>query len=154
MLVLKTTIRSEVITKALSKGLSIAFIGLMLLWALYLILRPESFNFQGLTLWLLSITLIAIGLIPYKMKKALEIMPEILQIDDDKIELFKKGRVRTKILWKDVASFEYVETLKTYGVRFIVKNLKKETVFFEHFSKRSFDKLSEWDRLERKKPPQ
>ncbi len=149
MFLLQTAIHSRLLSKALFKGLFIAFIGLILLWTLYYGLHQEMFNTMGFFAWFLSIILIAIGLIPYKRKKALELSPEVMIVDDEKIELLKKGKVHTKIFWKDVISYHYEETKNTYGIYFLCT--KKRTFFFEYFTKRSFDKLSEWHKTNHRK---
>lgn len=161
---LRSSIRPEVLNKALKRGMFFAGIGSCILLFSGVLIPEKYLKILGLPLILSSILLITLGLYPYQKLKRLEITPHEITILDENTFLFSwKRKPFLTIPFSEISSVKFIDSNIRYGIALDLRNLSvvkacnnefDVTVFMKtckakygcdlflpYFSKRSFDEL-------------
>ena len=117
-----TAIKPEAHLKALQRAMMWGAAGGGLLFVTGVFLPLEQLQVWGPVLFLVGITCIAIGLIPYRRLAALLIKPNKLVVDEELWQFIEGDRKLFSIPSNDVGRVEYVEDPKGYGIAILLKN--------------------------------
>lgn len=123
-----TTITPRIKRQLLFRGTPIASLGILLLSYGGVFLSPSQLNIWGIPLVLLSIMLIAIGLIPYRRLCRLESTPDCLVLDTTGMTLVQQGKRRYMIPHDSIEKMEYIEKGGDYGIGIWLKQPIPEKV--------------------------
>jgi uncharacterized membrane protein YbhN (UPF0104 family) len=134
---LKTTISSAYLQQALFKG-SFYGLGAIILLIGAIFICPEStMSYSGVWIFLAAACLIARGMIPYRRLWLLQLHPNTLYIEDNKL-LYVEGK---KITFEcNLDAIDYSKWTER-GIVLVLKNQNEK--IFPHFNKRSFERLLE-----------
>lgn len=117
-----TTVTSPLKRWILFRGTILALLGVGIFFYAGIYLPKELLAAFGIPLWLLGISLIAFGLIPYKLICRLENNPyELIITDDNQLHYVRRGK---KIFTVPLYEIEKIETIggsTSYGVGFKLK---------------------------------
>ena len=163
MLVIRTSISTQLRQRALIKGSLLAVIAVLLWWTKYFVLAQDHVHFLGFLVLFAGAFIIAYGLIPYRYLSRLEIKPNMLEIDSEGIRFFKYNTLLFHIPWSNLHSFSYMEKGSKYGLQITLKEpdktikpesgnpfafsnyeIDKTRLFLSFFNKRACLLLDEW----------
>ena len=168
VLTLRSTIRPQLMRKTLFRGGILALIGIFILMYAGIFLSISTLRLWGFPIFLCSLTLITIGLLPYRELSKLEVQPFILKAYDlEYLEYIEKGKSILTIPFVSIEDIIYVDNSEDYGIgirlkkpspskikihdpRFNVHDFQKNEhnlridLYFPYFSKRSFNELLLW----------
>lgn len=145
--VIRSSILSQQMSKALFRGSIIAGIGGILLLFVGAFLPLESLKIWGFPLFLCGIGLIVFGLRPYKKLRRLEMNPSKITISQDGILIYEAS---TKEIFtipiEKIKSISFYENQQIYGMglqldKAIGKPKFGFDLFFPYFSRRSVEIL-------------
>ncbi len=137
----RSSIKPELLRSKLYYGTSLAFIG-MLLWLYAGIFMPvEALKIWGLPLAIIGITLITIGLLPYRKLKRLVDQPNQVIITTSSLTYLERQKVRKEILISDIKAISFFDEGSHYG---IILKLDKEDLLLPFFNARVERELNEW----------
>ncbi|WP_068468499.1 hypothetical protein [Candidatus Protochlamydia phocaeensis] len=154
--------------RALWQGFSLALIGVLglIYWGAFA--RLHTLQMWGFWIFIGSLFLIAIGLLPYRRLSLLQTHPNELQaVGLDYLTFHVKGQKIVTIPFSAIDHFRYSEDARRYGLAFWLKPHSKEKVliyskkgfaklrkppakaqgadlFFPYFSQRSYEELRKW----------
>jgi hypothetical protein len=99
----------------------------------------------GLPIFLTSIALITLGMLPYRKLKLLEMNPYILKWDDEWLHFVTKGKTLFSIPLVSIAETKYVQKGKGYGIGLWLKKPlpQKMIVCDRHFDLDAYMKRSQ-----------
>jgi hypothetical protein len=123
-LLLFTTVKQDHKNYLLKRGSFISCIGVLLL----------LFAQSGILIFLLALSLIAYGLIPYRKASRLELNPESIQLTHEAC-VYKNYPIKLS----DIQKIEWYETKKRYGIVATLHN--KDRFLMPFFSKRSYERF-------------
>jgi len=116
------------------------------------VLPLEQLKFWGIPIFISGITLIAIGLMPYKRLSQLQLKPHEIHYDGEALLFCKQGGALFKIQESSIAKMEYREKEKLYGIAIFLKRPIEEPVKvlqsqfnFEAFSVHSAEHFEQCD---------
>ena len=172
-LIIRTSISSEVIKHVLFRGFSIAFLGMLGLLLGTIFIPVSTMKIWGLSLFLMSLGLVTLGLLPYRRLSRLQLKPnEIALVDTDHLTYYSKGRKILTIPLQSVAKMSYIQHPLHYGIAVwlkpsplspvIVHQCPKEVkslrqkgkyieeahLFLPYFNQRAYHELLEWQEEE------
>ena len=170
---LRTSIPSQLLKRTLMIGFSLALIGILGLLYGGIYAHLAELQFWGFTLFILSIGLITMGMLPYRRLTRLQLKPnELCMVAPDQLEYYSKGRKLLTIPLQSIDHFGYVNRYLVYGVTVWLKPDPKDPVlvhqgrsevdvlrykgqklagadlFFSYFNQRSFQELIDWQKAE------
>ncbi|MBA3720813.1 MAG: hypothetical protein H0W88_00255 [Parachlamydiaceae bacterium] len=168
-LTLYNSVQSSLIRQALLRGIMFASIGIFFIVFSGILINKETLSAWGFPIFFISLSLIAIGLIPYRRLTRLATKPDALTIIDlDYLEFVSKGKMIIEVPLKDILKLDYIEIGNKYGIGLWVRPEKIENMilgysycdqstkkiccqlkcnfFFPYFTKRSFHELNDWMR--------
>jgi hypothetical protein len=147
---IRTHITPGLLRFALFRGTLMGGIGAAILLFSGIFLPPALLQGWGFFLFMLSIGLIAWGLIPYRRLKRLETNPNRLILDSEgAIHFLAKGKVLQSIPREAVKSLRWVEKrptgwfstgLPAYGIEISLPQ-KEHSYFFPYFGKAASEKF-------------
>lgn len=168
---LRTTITPALLHQTLLKGFGLALIGIfgLLYGSIYVDL--SILQMWGFTLFIVSLGLIVMGLLPYRRLSRLQINPnKLCLVEPHQLEFYAQDRLLLIIPMEAIARLEYVANSSLYGIALWikptnsvivkgfpeeVKNLKQQgqqqagaDLFFAYFNERSFEELMQWQKEE------
>ncbi len=169
---IRTTITPNLLHQTLLKGFGLALIGILGL--LYGSIYADLLTLQmwGFTLFIVSLGLIAMGLLPYRRLSRLQMNPNKLCLaEPHHLEFYAKDRLLLVIPMESIARLEYVANPAPYGIAFWLKpthssvivkgfpedirSLKEQgkkragaDLFLPYFTQRSFEELMNWQKEE------
>lgn len=168
-LIIRTAITRAVVKHILIKGFCIASIGIICLFIGGIFLSPPILQKWGWLLFLLSLGLITLGLLPYRRIVRLQLKPnEITLIDAEQLTFFSRGRKKLTIPLQSIAKIEFIENPLHYGIAVFLKHptphpiivhespqeLKKMRkkgeknggahLFFPYFNRHAYEELIDW----------
>lgn len=168
-LIIRTAISPALSRHVLIKGFSIALLGIAALFAGGIFLPFPSLQKWGWLLFLISIGLITLGLLPYRRLMRLQLKPnELSLLDSEELTFKSRGRNKLTIPLQSISKIEYVDDPLNYGIAVwliqpppspvVVHECPKEIeklrkkgsekgnadLFFAHFNRHAYDELIEW----------
>lgn len=167
-LILRSVISSELMKNVLFRGFAIAFAGMFLLLAAGVFIPFSILQYWGWIIFLLSLGLIAWGLIPYRRLSRLQLKPNELILSEGHLLSFNsKGNRVLSLPFQSIDKLSYVDHAQCYGIAVWLKSsphplivvyqfkevekLKKKgremgnaDLFFTYFNQRSYKELVEW----------
>jgi hypothetical protein len=166
ILTLYTSLQPSLLRRKLLKGFGFAMIGALIIVLSGTFLDPLKLKKWGFLLFLMSVFLIAYGLVPYRRMTVLTSKPDMLKIVAlNYLEFYSKDTKILSIPLKSISNVIFCEDKFAYGIGLILKLDEKENeiypfqssrpqekfrnrfntdIFFPFFSKRSFKELQEW----------
>lgn len=168
---LRTTLTPTFLHQTLLKGFGVALIGILGLLYGSIYADLSTLQTWGFTLFIVSLGLIATGLLPYRRLSRLQMNPNKLCLaEPHHLEFYAKGRLLLVIPMESIARLEYLSNPAPYGIALWlkpthssvvkgfpedVKNLKEQgkqragaDLFFPYFNQRSFEELVNWQKEE------
>ncbi len=171
--IVRSSISSQLLKTILFKGFAIAFLGILVLLFAGTIMPPLILQTWGWMLFLISLGLIVIGLLPYRRLSRLQLKPnEIVFKDLNYLIFYSKGRKILTLSMQSIAHISYVHHPKRYGIAIwlkpppitpiVIHQFPKEVeelrykgqlaggadVFFPYFNRRAYDELMSWQQEE------
>lgn len=168
-LIIRSTITRTVIKHVLIKGFCIAALGIACLLIGGIFLGPSHLQKWGWLLFLLSIGMITLGLLPYRRIVRLQLKPnEITLVDADQLIFFSRGRKKLTIPIPSIAKMEYIDHPVRYGIAVFlnkppprplsvhespqeVEKMRYEgqkkgeaDLFFPYFNRHAYEELIDW----------
>lgn len=168
-LTIRSSIKTSLMKHTLFRGTVIASVGGALLLFAGIFVPVSSLSYWGFPIFLASIALITLGLLPYKQLKRLEVNPYQIVADQEKMwHFFEKGMPLFSLPVDDIEKTLLIENEYLYGIGVILKkplplpivvhrkafsledyerkSLKKCgcDLFFPYFSKRAYQELLEF----------
>ena len=137
-LTLFSSIKKELLQQQLMRGSAVAAIGALILIFGGTWVPQASLSFWGLPLFLVGIGLITWGMLPYRRLKQLENSPYVIKVENHTIYCFKGGKETYRLDMNNIENLEYVDDVRLYGIRIILKSPENSTVFLPYFSKNSY----------------
>lgn len=166
ILTIRSSIKTSLLNHTLFRGTIIAGIGGAILLFAGVFVPLSSLNTWGFPIFLASLALITLGLLPYKRLKRLEVNPYEIVADHEKMwHFFEKGMPLFSLPVDDIEKTVLIEKEYLYGIGVILKkplplpiaihrkafsleDYEKESlkkcgcdVFFPYFSKRAYQEL-------------
>ncbi len=136
---IKTAIKPALLKWKLFIGTLLAITGASVIVLSGSFLSVEALKKWGLFLLLFSLSLIALGLIPYRRLQKLEIKPNELELLDHGLAYRKNGKVEWILPYSSITDLDYVEDPWRYGIRLKVE--ERWALFLPYFTRRSFESL-------------
>jgi hypothetical protein len=119
---LRSSIKPYLTRHILFRGTLLAGIGALFLLISGIFLPPAILTFWGFPIFLLSVGLIACGLLPYRRLKRLEVNPYILTLENGEwIHFLVKGKPVFSIPYQSIASVEWMQKKYRYGIKILLK---------------------------------
>lgn len=168
-LIIRTTISRALSRHVLIKGFCIALLGIAALFAGGIFLPLPSLQKWGWLLFIISLGLIALGLLPYRRLVRLQLKPnELSLLDTEELTFKSRGRNKLTIPLESVSKMEYVDHPLNDGIAIwlihpppspvvvhespkeieLIRKQGKENgnadLFFAHFNRHAYDELIEW----------
>ncbi len=135
-IVLRSTIRPELMRRTLFRGSLIAGIGIIFLVLAGIFLPVGLLSLWGIPIYLFSLGLVTWGLLPYRKLTRLEKKPEKICISNDGLLTYQNMIIPLL----SIKSCEYIDDENRYGIKITLKgDLKGQ--FFPYFSERSFNTI-------------
>ena len=163
-LIIRSTISSPLLKKVLFRGFAIAFLGIILLLLAGIFIPPVTLRHWGWILFLLSLSLITFGLLPYRRLSRLQLKPNELVLDHfHQLTFYSKGQAILTFPLQSIVQANYIDHPQQYGIAIwmkdsIVVHLPKEVkklqrqgqqiaqanLFLPYFNRHAYDELMEW----------
>lgn len=142
---LRSTVYPLLMRFTLLRGTCLAGAGALFLLASGAFLSPDHLKTWGLAIFLVSVALIAWGLLPYRRMRNLENSPYKLVVDDEGTMTFTaKGKIVFMMPVSQVDRADYIEEDRKYGIVITLKEpCPGHDIFLPYFSKRSCSELSD-----------
>lgn len=165
-LTFRSSVKPRLMNLALKRGALFGGVGAFILLLGGSLLSVDQLKIWGIPIFLIGITLIAIGILPYKKLNSLQTNPHMLLYDGQTLIFCKKGKPLLKIAEKNIDRIEYLEKANLYGIgvwlKFPINDKVKVLqphfdyvsftthsrehfqgcdLFFPYFSERSFNEL-------------
>lgn len=113
----RTTVLPSFLKRRLFLGTALAFCGAVILLYSGLFLSKEALNSFGIILFMVSMGLIALGLIPYRSLQRQENQPDHLLLDDqENLTYLKKGTKCWQVPLNRVKTVQYFNGMFSYGI--------------------------------------
>lgn len=133
----RSTVTNEEKSKQLRQGTLIASVGVLFMAFAGIFFPQPMLAKWGLVIFFFCFVCLA-GLLPYRRLTKLESKPdEIVVMGGDVIQYWSGGKKILAISQKNIAAMSYY----CHGIRIQLKCEKQATLFFPHFSKRSFEEI-------------
>lgn len=130
-LTLRSSLKPALMKSMLWQGTILAALGAILLLLGGILLPPTELNNWGLPVFIVSIALITIGLLPYRRLRRLETKPYRIIVDKDWLELTLQDKTLLSIPWESIEKFIYIDQKQMYGIGIILKKpLPKQVVIY------------------------
>lgn len=167
-LTIYSSIKQPLIKRALLKGSSIAFFGMLPLIYSTLYIGPGPLSYIGMALYFFGLAMIAVGMVPYRNLTFLERHPHKLAlVNNEGLIYFHKGKQTLTVPLSKIEALNYFEGKETYGIAIRIKRDVPEKIivhnpsfnveefqrlsqkgfgcdlFLQYFSKRSFQQIEE-----------
>lgn len=120
-------------------GSILAILGAALLLYSGIALPVETLKKWGALLFLISLGLIAAGLIPYRRLQKLELNPDQLVILEKGLIYKRAGVQEWQLPFDSIQSIDYVDNPWRYGILLHIEN--RWDIFLPYFTKRSYEEL-------------
>lgn len=120
-------------------GSILAILGALLLLYSGIALPVETLKKWGVLLFLISLGLIAAGLIPYRRLQRLELNPDQLVILEKGLIYKRAGVQEWQLPFDSIQSIDYVDNPWRYGILLHVEN--SWDIFLPYFTRRSYEEL-------------
>jgi hypothetical protein len=166
MMTLRSSIHPKLMWRVLVKGSILAGVGVLLLLLTGMFLPLEEMKQWGPIIFILGLGCVTFGLLPYKRLKKLEVNPYILRLDENDLYFFINETSIFMIPLVSIDTIQYIEKKESYGIGILLKsplpqklvvqdprfnlsafrkksNKQGSDLFFEYFSQRSYETLSE-----------
>lgn len=140
---LRSSIKSDLMKKALFRGSFLGGTGVIILLISGAFLPVDVLSFWGIPLFFLSMGLITFGMLPYRKLTRLEKVPdEIILSSKDLLVYRRKGKVIFTTPLSSISSCSYKDDESVYGIMITLKENEKE-YFFPYFTERAAKSLTE-----------
>jgi len=141
----RSSVQSTLIRRALIRGTILAGAGAILLALSGSLIPPGALWIWGLPIYITSIALIALGMLPYRQLKRLEMNPYALIQDDLWLRFSSKGELLFSIPLTSIAETKYIDDQYIYGIGVWLKKPlpQKIVVRDRHFDLEAFMKKSQ-----------
>ena len=162
MITLYSSIHSDLMKSSIFRGTFLGSFGIFLLLLGGNFMTASTLQIWGIPVFVGSLSLITVGLLPYKKLRTLELKPYKVTIEnDDSFEFHLNKKKTITILFSEIEAISYKKAFNSYGIiiNFKEKYLKdnpslafyskqsKKThgcdFFLPYFSKRSYNELLE-----------
>jgi hypothetical protein len=130
---LRTSIKPELMRKALFRGSLLGGTGVFLLVISGIFMPVPILSQWGIPIFLLAMLLIAFGMIPYRKLTRLEKSPnEIIISSDDLLTYCRKGKIIFQISLSSISSCSYIDDESVYGIKLILQ--EGQEIFLPYFT--------------------
>ena len=168
-LIIRTTISPALMKHILIKGFCIAFLGILGLIAGGIYLPPAILQKWGWFMILISLGLIAFGLLPYRRLVRLQLKPnELSVLDADNMTFISRGAKKITIPLHSILKIAYIDHPLDDGIAVWLKHPPPDPVvvhdcsrelemirkkgrekdnadlFFSHFNRHAYEELIDW----------
>lgn len=166
---LRSHISTQLMTETLKRGFLLSLIGILGLIYASVFLDVTALKTWGWIIYLVSLGLITVGMLPYRKLTRLQVNPRELRLTSEGEVLYlSKGQKLLMLPLKSIDQLEYIENGNHYGiaVRFksplpqpvVVHQQSKEVaalrklgqaiaqapLYFPYFSKHAYQELKDW----------
>lgn len=158
-MIVKSAVKSQAKRKALFRGSFLAGMGMLIMIAGSVFLSRHQLSLYGIPLFIAAITLVTIGMIPYRKLTRLENKPDEIHINQDHSWVYyRKGKQILEIPQGTIESMRYISQ-DQYGICLSLKKNPENKVkvyqpglrmshfgcdlFFPYFSERAFKQLAD-----------
>jgi hypothetical protein len=140
---LRTSIKPDLMRSVLFRGSFLGGLGVILLAATGAFLPVPILSRWGIPIFLTSMGLIAVGMLPYRKLTRLEKNPdEILISEDEQFVYRRKGKVVFAIPLSSINSCTYVDDASHYGIEITLKEGQK--YFLPYFTDRTRSQIERY----------
>jgi hypothetical protein len=140
---LRTSIKPELMRRVLFRGSFLGGFGVILMVASGAFLPVPVLSRWGMPIFLLSIGLIAVGMLPYRKLTRLEKNPdEIIISKDEQLVYLRKGKVVFTAPLSSINSCTYVDDESHYGIKITLK--EGQEYFLPYFSERARSQIERY----------
>jgi hypothetical protein len=119
--ILRSAINEEMLYKNLKNGLIYTTPGALLLFYGALLFSQATLEKWGAITFLMSMFLIALGLIPYQQLKKLQLDPDEIHLFNNTFQVFKKNKEPFTLPYQKIASLKFCEMRSIYGIAIELK---------------------------------
>jgi hypothetical protein len=169
VLIIRSSISSPLLRSTLFQGFAIAFLGVLILLLAGSFLPVAFLHTWGWSLFLISLGLITVGLLPYRRLSRLQLKPnELILVNSNQVVFSLQGRKLLTLPLQSVSQISYISLSKLYGIAIWlkpaplapiiihqlpekVKKLRQQgqrmgnaDLFFPYFNQRAYDELMDW----------
>jgi hypothetical protein len=144
--ILRSSIRQALLQKALVRSSLFASFGLAIFLFSFFTLAPHNFTLLGLLSYLAGTFFIALGFIPYRRLRYLELNPYVLELDQTSLTFIQKGKAPQCVAWTEIISVDYLDTSTVYGIQLTLHANQK--ILLPYFSQRSYEALQSFRSLQ------
>ena len=162
-----SSIRPELKKQVLMRGSIFAGIGALLLLLTGAFLPLSLLKYWGWLIFLMSMGLITLGLLPYRKLTRLEKVPQAIEIEKDRMVVYSDHKLLMAIPFSTIQNLEYIDKEGDYGIGIWLKHPIEEKIIlksdkfdilnytnlsrrkfgcdlmFPYFSKRGYEELKE-----------
>ena len=125
---LRSKIKSDLVRTALFRGSSLAITGALLIVYAGFALPVSVLSLWGFLWYGVGMTLIAVGLIPYKRLTSLQIQPDELVVEANLIRYRSKNTPLFALNLNSIAEIGYIDDPKGYGIGVSLKRPPPEKI--------------------------
>lgn len=168
MFFIDSSIKTSLLQKTLKRGSLVASIGAFILLFGGVFIPADTLKILGFPIFMLSFFLIAVGLVPYRKLRRLELNPNRIILEDNRyIQFCSQGKKKFSLPINSIESMKYVEKNNEYGIgiklktpipekiilynsSFSIVSMQKKSqnrfdvdLFLPYFSKRSFERFQQ-----------
>lgn len=138
---LRTSVDPGLLKWRLYLGTFLGGCGAFILLISAISLPTQSLEKWGFMILIIGMSLIALGLIPYRKLQRLEVKPNELVISKHGLIYYKGGELQWKLPFSSIHRFSFQETAWSYGIVLDVEG--RFDLFLPYFTRRSFQILEE-----------
>lgn len=158
-----TSISNKILKKTLFRGVFLSFLGMALLLAAAIVFPPAELKTSGFFLFLVSMALLAIELIPYRRLQKEQENPDFLLLEEETLSFYKNGKLLILIPLASIKKLSYCSNESLYGLCFsldpekekakvmskrldpLYLSKKKEGIdlFLPYFSEQTFESIKD-----------
>jgi hypothetical protein len=168
VLVIRSSISSQLLKTTLFRGFAIACIGLLVLLVAGSLFPVDFLHTWGWILFLLGLGCITYGMLPYRSLSRLQMKPdELILLDSNHIAFSRRGRKLLTLPIQSIAHISYISHPQLYGIAMRLKtapidpirihqsskeierirrqgDMHHADLFFPYFNQRGYNELLEW----------
>ena len=129
-----SSVTTNVLRRALFRGVALAGLGIALIFYAGIFIPPEQLRYWGPILVCIAIALVAWGLIPHRQLTRLQLHPYEIGIDDKSLSFSSQGKKQFTVERQSVDKMEFRPDDYEYGIALWLKDPLPEMICVHNHS--------------------